>query len=114
MAWCCRSSISGRRRARRFRRYRDDRPVANSRGIGRLAQHSLLLQRWAIDLTQIGNELGVRYAISVEQATLGLRINARLFDAQNGTHLWAERFDRNHGDLFPTQDEIVFYLARMS
>jgi TolB-like protein len=73
-----------------------------------------LLQRWAIDLTQIGNELGVRYAISVEQATLGLRINARLFDAQNGRHLWAERFDRNHGDLFPTQDEIVFYLARMS
>jgi hypothetical protein len=92
VAWCCRSSISGRRRARRFCRYRDDRPVANFRGIGRLAQHSLLLQRWAIDLTQIGNELGVRYAIeaSVEQATLGLRINARLFDARNYADVWAD------------------------
>jgi TolB-like protein len=44
----------------------------------------------AIDLTQIGNELGVRYAIewSVPQATLGLPINVRLFDARNGVGSW--------------------------
>jgi adenylate cyclase len=42
----------------------------------------------AIDLRQIGNEVGVRYAIegSVQQATLSLRIKARLLDAQNGVH----------------------------
>jgi adenylate cyclase len=43
----------------------------------------------AIDLRQIGNEVGVRYAIegSVQQATLSLRIKARLLDAQNGVHV---------------------------
>jgi hypothetical protein len=48
-----------------------------------------LPQGWAIDLDRIGNNLGVSYSIegSVQQATLSLWINARLFDAQNGVHV---------------------------
>jgi TolB-like protein len=49
-----------------------------------------LPQGWAIDLSRIGNDLGVGYAIegSVQQATFSLWINARLFDAQNGVYVW--------------------------
>jgi hypothetical protein len=44
--------------------------------------------RMAMDLRQIGNELGVRYAIEGSvQATSSLGINARLVDAQNGAHV---------------------------
>jgi TolB-like protein len=51
-----------------------------------------LPQGWAIDLSRIGNDLGVGYAIegSVQQATFSLWINARLFDAQNGVHAWVD------------------------
>ena len=53
-------------------------------------------------ISGIGNELRVRYAIegSVQHATLGLRINARLFDAHNYADVWADACDRNHGDFF--------------
>jgi adenylate cyclase len=51
-----------------------------------------LPQGWAIDLNRIGNDLGVGYVIegSVQQATFSLWINARLFDAQNGVHVWVD------------------------
>jgi TolB-like protein len=51
-----------------------------------------LPEGWAIDLSRIGNDLGVGYAIegSVQQATFSLWINARLFDAQNGVHAWVD------------------------
>ena len=67
-----------------------------------------------IDVKQIGRELGVRYAIeaSVQHSDERLRINVQLVDAQNGAHLWADRFDRDRSDLFNLQDEIVARLAR--
>jgi TolB-like protein/class 3 adenylate cyclase/Tfp pilus assembly protein PilF len=67
----------------------------------------------AFDVTQIGRELNVRYALegSVQRSGNRMRINAQLIDAQSGSHLWAERFERPVTDLFEMQDEIVARIA---
>jgi adenylate cyclase len=65
------------------------------------------------DLKQIGRELNVRYVLegSVQRSGNRLRVNVQLIDADTGTHLWAERFDKPVADLFDMQDEIVARLA---
>jgi tetratricopeptide (TPR) repeat protein len=62
-----------------------------------------------VDAKQIGRELGVRYLLegSVRRSGTQVRVNAQLIDAENDTHLWAERFDRDTGDLFTLQSEIT-------
>ena len=62
---------------------------------------------------QIGRELNVRYVLegSVRRAGDRFRVNVQLIDAENGNHLWAERFDKPVGDLFDMQDEIVSRLT---
>ncbi len=67
----------------------------------------------AFDVTQIGRELNVRYALegSVQRSGKRMRINAQLIDTQSGSHLWAERFERPVTDLFEMQDEIVARIA---
>jgi TolB-like protein len=63
----------------------------------------------AVDVKQVGRELGVRYALegSVRKAGTRLRITAQLIDATTGTHVWAERYDRELADIFAVQDEIT-------
>ncbi len=63
----------------------------------------------AVDVKQIGRELGVAYLIegSVRRAGSRVRITAQLVDARSGHHLWAERYDRELADVFAIQDEIV-------
>jgi TolB-like protein len=55
----------------------------------------------------------VRYVLegSVQRSGNRLRVNVQLIDAETGTHLWAERFDKPVADLFEMQDEIVARLA---
>ena len=67
----------------------------------------------AVDLKQIGRELGVRYVLegSVQRGGGRMRVNVQLIDAATGNHLWAERFDKPLADLFDMQDEIVARLA---
>jgi TolB-like protein len=67
----------------------------------------------AVDLKQIGRELNVRYVLegSVQRGGNRMRINVQLIDAETGSHLWAERFDKPLADLFDMQDEIVARLA---
>ena len=62
-----------------------------------------------IETKQIGRELGVRYVLegSVRRSGNQVRINAQLIDTENDAHLWAERFDRDLGDLFALQNEIT-------
>ena len=64
-------------------------------------------------MKKIGSDLNVRYALegSVQRGSNRLRVNVQLVDAQNGKHLWAERFDKAVADLFDMQDEIVARLA---
>jgi TolB-like protein/Flp pilus assembly protein TadD len=62
---------------------------------------------------QIGRELGVRYVLegSVRRSGHQVRVNTQLIDAENEAHLWAERVDRDTGDLFELQDEITSRIA---
>jgi adenylate cyclase len=63
----------------------------------------------AVDIKQIGRELGVRYVLegSVRKAGNRVRITGQLIEAATGTHLWAERYDRALEDIFAVQDEIT-------
>jgi TolB-like protein/class 3 adenylate cyclase len=66
-----------------------------------------------VDLKQIGRDLNVRYVLegSVQRGGNRMRVNVQLIDAETGTHLWAEWFDKPLTDLFDMQDEIVARLA---
>ena len=63
----------------------------------------------AIDVRQVGRELGVRYVLegSVRRARDRIRITAQLIEATTGTHRWAEHYDRNLEDVFGVQDDVV-------
>ena len=65
------------------------------------------------DVKTIGRELNVRYVLegSVQRSGNRMRVNVQLVDAETGSHLWAERFDKPLTDLFDMQDEIVGRLA---
>jgi TolB-like protein len=66
-----------------------------------------------LDVKTIGRELNVRYILegSVQRGGDRMRVNVQLIDAETGSHLWAERFDKPVADLFDMQDEIVARLA---
>jgi class 3 adenylate cyclase/TolB-like protein/Tfp pilus assembly protein PilF len=68
----------------------------------------------AIDVRQIGRDLGVRYVLegSEQQGGNRVRVNAQLIDAGTGAHLWADQFDADRADLLEMQDEIVTRLSR--
>jgi adenylate cyclase len=63
----------------------------------------------AVDVKQVGRELGVRYVLegSVRKAAERVRITGQLIDVATGTHVWAERYDRKSDDIFALQDEIT-------
>ena len=63
----------------------------------------------AVDIKQVGRELGVRYVLegSVRKAGNRVRITGQLIDAATGTHLWADRFDGALEDVFDLQDEVT-------
>jgi len=63
----------------------------------------------AVDVKQVGRELGVRYILegSVRKAANRVRITGQLVDTATGTHLWAERFDGGLDDIFGLQDQVT-------
>jgi TolB-like protein len=67
----------------------------------------------AVDVKQVGRELGVRYVLegSVRKAGGRVRITAQLIDAANGAHLWADRFDGALDDVFDLQDKVAATVA---
>jgi adenylate cyclase len=67
----------------------------------------------AVDVKQVGRELGVRYVLegSVRKAGGRVRITAQLIDAQSGVHLWADRFDGSLDDIFELQDKVASRVA---
>ena len=62
-----------------------------------------------VDTRAVGRDLGVGAVLegSVRRAGNRLRITAQLIDAATGSHLWAERFDRDMSDLFEVQDDVT-------
>jgi adenylate cyclase len=67
----------------------------------------------AVDVKQIGRELGVRYILegSLRKSGNRVRVTAQLVEAESGNHLWAERYDRDLADIFAVQDEITEAVA---
>lgn len=63
----------------------------------------------ATDVRRVAQELGVRYVLegSIRKAGKRIRVTAQLIDASSGVHVWAERFDREVGDIFALQDDIT-------
>jgi TolB-like protein/cytochrome c-type biogenesis protein CcmH/NrfG len=63
----------------------------------------------AVHIHEVARELGVRYVVegSVRRSGERVRISAQLNDVSTGSHLWAERYDRELADIFAVQDEIT-------
>ena len=79
-------------------------------GLFVIARHSSFTYKGkSVTLKQVGQELGVRYALegSVRKAGNRLRITAQLIDTATDHHLWAERYDRELEDIFAVQDDVT-------
>jgi Tfp pilus assembly protein PilF len=79
-------------------------------GLFVISRHSSFAYKGkAVDIRSIASDLGVKFAVegSVRRAATRVRINVQLIDAEDGTHLWADRFDRDLADIFLLQDEVV-------
>jgi len=83
-------------------------------GLRVIARNSTFVYKGrSVDIREAARQLGVRYVLegSVRKSGNRIRITAQLIDAQDGTHLWAERYDRAVDDIFAIQDEITLVLA---
>jgi TolB-like protein/cytochrome c-type biogenesis protein CcmH/NrfG len=71
--------------------------------------YSFIYKGKAVHMKQVAEELGVRYVLegSVRKGGDRVRITAQLNDVATGSHLWAERYDRELADVFAVQDEIT-------
>lgn len=67
----------------------------------------------AVDVRDVGRELGVRYVLegSVRRSEDRLRVVAQLVDAENGSHIWARNFDGKLENVFTVQDDITASVA---
>jgi len=67
-----------------------------------------------VKVQKVSEELGVRYVLegSVQKTSDRIRITVQLIDAQTGSHVWAERYDRKMKDIFSIQDEITIEITR--
>ena len=74
---------------------------------------SFVFKGKAVDVAEIGRKLGVQYVVegSVRKAGPRVRITAQLAETTSGKHIWAERYDRQLGDIFAVQDELVEMIA---
>jgi TolB-like protein/class 3 adenylate cyclase len=82
-----------------------------------IARHSSFAYRGkAIDVRQIGRELGVQYLLegSIRISGGRTRVTAQLVDTTSGSHLWADRFNGDISDIFAIQDEISRSIASMA
>ena len=84
--------------------------LSNVPGLFVISRHSAFVYKGkSIDIRSVAKDLGVRFVVegSVRRAAARIRINVQLIDAEDGTHLWADRFDRDLADIFVLQDEVV-------
>jgi TolB-like protein/class 3 adenylate cyclase/Tfp pilus assembly protein PilF len=89
--------------------------LSRARGAFVIARSTAFTYRGkAVDIKQVGRELGVRYALegSAQYSGGKVRVNAQLIDAETGAHIWADQFDANRSDILEMQDEIVTRLSR--
>ena len=79
-------------------------------GLTVIARNSSFIYKGrSVDIRDIGRELGVQSVLegSIRRAGNRVRITAQLIDAANGSHLWADRYDRDLTDIFEVQDDVT-------
>jgi adenylate cyclase len=84
--------------------------LSRSRALFVIARNSSFTYKGqAVATKQVARELGVRYIVegSVRRDAKQVRVNAQLIDAETGSHIWAERYDRSDAEVFAVQDEIT-------
>ena len=75
-----------------------------------IARHSsFVFKNQSIDISEVGQKLGVQYVLegSVRKSATRVRITAQLIEVSTGSHIWADRYDRDLEDIFSVQDEVV-------
>ena len=75
-----------------------------------IARHSsFAFKNQALDITDIGKNLGVQYLVegSIRKSSRRVRITAQLIEVATGNHVWADRYDRELEDIFAVQDDVV-------
>ena len=88
--------------------------LSRDRGLFVIARNSSFTYRGrAVDIRQVGHELGVRYVLegSVRKRGNTVRITGQLIEAETGSHLWADRFDGQLEDIFELQDQVANRVA---
>ena len=84
--------------------------LARNRGLFVIARNSTFTFKGiSVDIAEVGRKLGVRYVVegSVRKGGNRVRITAQLIEAATGSHVWAERYDRDLEDIFAVQDEVT-------
>jgi len=84
--------------------------LSKVQGLFVISRHSSFAYKGkSVDVRSVAKDLGVRFVVegSVRRAIARVRINVQLIDANDGTHIWADRFDRELADIFVVQDEVV-------
>ena len=88
--------------------------LARSKTYAVIARNSSFRYRdQPVDIRQIADELGVDYLLEGSQQKIGdrLKVSAQLLNAHDGSHVWANTYNREIGDLFVVQEEIIRTLA---
>jgi TolB-like protein len=88
--------------------------LSRFRGLLVIARNSSFTYKGkAVDIRQVGRELGARYVLegSVRKAGTRLRVVSQLIDVTTGMHLWADRFDGALEDIFDLQDKLTFQVV---
>jgi len=88
--------------------------ISRYRWLSVIARNSTFVYKGkAVDVREVAKDLKVDYVLegSVRKAGARVRVTAQLIEAQTGSHLWTERYDRNLDDIFALQDEITETIA---
>jgi adenylate cyclase len=75
---------------------------------------SFIYKGRAVDVTQVGRELGVRYVLegSVRRTPGAVRVVAQLIEAESGAHIWSDTFDGDVPNLFALYDQITEHVVK--
>jgi TolB-like protein len=88
--------------------------LAHIRGLFVIARNSSFMYKGqAVDVRRVGRELGVGYVLegSVRRTQDRVRITGQLVEAENGAHLWADRYDGSLDDVLDLQDRVASSIA---
>ena len=72
-------------------------------------QSAFAYKRRAVDIRQVGRELGARYVVEGSLRKIGnrLRVTGQTIQTDSGANIWADRYDRDVSDVFALQDEVA-------